>query len=103
LTAAAGPDIEVLGSPGLIQTLLAHDLVDRFSMIVYPVVVGSGKRLFGDGTVAGALELTDAKISPTGVIITTYRRAGDIRTGSFAFDEPTADEVARRRRLADDN
>jgi len=102
LKAGDGPELEVLGSPGLIQTLLAHDLVDEFAMIIYPVVVGSGKRLFGDGTVAGALELADSKITPSGVIIATYRRAGDLPTGSFAFEEPTADEVARRERVAAD-
>lgn len=97
-----GPQLEVLGSPGLIQTLLAHDLVDEFALIIYPVVVGSGKRLFGDGTIAGALELTDSTISPSGVIIATYRRAGDLATGSFAFEEPTAEEVARRERVTAD-
>jgi dihydrofolate reductase len=102
LKASDGPQLEVLGSPGLIQMLLAHDLVDEFGLMVYPVVVGSGKRLFGDGTVAGALELADSKITPSGVIIATYRRAGDLQTGSFAFEEPTADEVARRDRVAAD-
>jgi dihydrofolate reductase len=100
LKAGDGPELEVLGSPGLIQTLLAHDLVDEFAMIIYPVVVGPGKRLFGDGTVGGALRLTDSTISPSGVIIATYERAGDLPTGSFAFEEPTAEEVARRERLA---
>lgn len=102
LKASDGPQLEVLGSPGLIQTLLAHDLVDEFGLIIYPVVVGAGKRLFGDGTVAGALELADSIITPSGVIIATYRRAGDLQTGSFAFEEPTADEVARRERVAAD-
>jgi dihydrofolate reductase len=102
LKASDGPQLEVLGSPGLIQTLLAHDLVDEFGLMVYPVVVGSGKHLFGDGTVAGALDLADSKITPSGVIIATYRRAGDLQTGSFAFEEPTADEVARRERVAAD-
>lgn len=95
-----GPQLEVLGSAGLIQTLLAHELVDEFSLITYPVVVGAGKRLFGDGTVPGALELADAKISPSGTIIATYRRAGELRTGSFALDEPSADELARREAVA---
>ena len=102
LKASDGPQLEVLGSPGLIQTLLAHDLVDEFGLMIYPVVVGAGKRLFGDGTVAGALELADSKITPSGVIIATYRRAGDLQTGSFAFEEPTTDEVARRDRVAAD-
>lgn len=100
LKAGDGPRLEVLGSAGLIQTLLAHDLVDEFALITYPVVVGSGKRLFGDGTVPGALELVDATISPSGVIIATYRRAGELQTGSFALDEPSADELARREEVA---
>lgn len=100
LKAADGPQLEVLGSPGLIQTLLAHDLVDEFTMLIYPVVVGPGKRLFGDGTVGGALELTDATVSPSGVIVATYRRAGDLSTGSFAFEEPTEEEITRRERIA---
>lgn len=100
LKASDGPDIEVIGSPGLIQTLLTHDLVDEFAMIIFPLVVGSGKRLFGDGTLGGALKLTDSRISPSGVIMATYGRDGDISTGSFALDEPTADETARRDQLA---
>jgi dihydrofolate reductase len=100
LKAGDGPQLEVLGSAGLIQTLLAHDLVDEFGLIIYPVVVGQGKRLFGGGTIGGALQLTDSKISPSGVIIATYERAGDVRTGSFAFEEPTEQEVARRERVS---
>lgn len=100
LKAQDGPQLEVLGSAGLIQTLLANDLVDEFALITYPVVVGSGKRLFGEGTMAGALELADAKISPSGVIIATYRRAGELQTGSFALEDPSADELARRGEVA---
>jgi dihydrofolate reductase len=100
LKAADGPQLEVLGSAGLIQTLLAHDLVDELSLLIYPVVVGSGKRLFGDGARPGALELTAATITPSGVIISTYRRAGALATGSFALAAPSDDEVARRERVA---
>lgn len=91
-----GPELQVHGSSDLIQTLLAHDLIDALRIKTYPVVVGPGKRLFGDGTVPAAFELTDAKISPSGVVIGTYRRSGDVETGSFALEEPTEAEKQRR-------
>lgn len=95
-----GPALVVHGSAGLIQSLLAHDLVDEIRVWTFPVTVGPGKRLFGDGTQAVAFRAVDSTVSGTGVVITTYRRAGDIDRGSFAFETPTDDEVARRRRLA---
>jgi dihydrofolate reductase len=95
-----GPEVQVHGSPGLIQTLLQHDLIDEFRMWIFPLVIGTGKRAFGDGTIPAALKLVDSKVSKTGVTINTYRRAGDIDTGSFEFDEPTDAELERRRRLA---
>jgi hypothetical protein len=64
------------------------------------VVLGTGKRLFGDGTIPLALKLVDSKVSKTGVTINTYERAGDIDIGSFEFDEPTEAEIERRKRLA---
>ncbi len=100
LKATDGPDLEVAGSPGLAQTLLAHDLVDAITLVTYPVVVGAGKRLFGEGTRPAAFELTGSTTTPSGVTVATFRRAGDIATGSFALDEPTEDEVARRERIA---
>jgi dihydrofolate reductase len=96
-----GPEIQVHGSPGLIQTLLEHDLIDEFRLWIFPVVIGTGKRFFGEGTVPASLRLVDSKASKTGVTINTYERAGDIDTGSFEFDEPTAAEIERRKRLAD--
>ena len=95
-----GPEIQVHGSPGLIQTLLEHDLIDEFRMWIFPVVIGTGKRFFGDGTIAAGLMLVDSKVSTTGVTINTYERAGDIARGSFEFDEPTEAEIERRQRLA---
>jgi dihydrofolate reductase len=95
-----GPEIQVHGSPGLIQTLLEHDLIDEYRMWIFPVVIGTGKRFFGEGTTPGALKLVESKVSKTGVTINTYERAGDVETGSFEFDEPTEAELARRRRLA---
>jgi dihydrofolate reductase len=84
-----GPELQVHGSANLIQTLLEHDLVDEFRLMIFPVVVGKGKRLFGDGTAPGGLKLTDSKTSTTGVVIATYQRAGEVPIGSFALDEPT--------------
>jgi dihydrofolate reductase len=95
-----GPEIQVHGSPGLIQTLLERDLVDEFRTWIFPVVVGTGKRLFGDGTMPAALTLVDSAVSTTGVTINTYRRAGDVEAGLMDFEEPTEAELERRRRLA---
>jgi dihydrofolate reductase len=95
-----GPEIQVHGSPGLIQTLLQHDLIDEFRIWIFPLVIGTGKRAFGDGTIPAALKLVDSKVSKTGVTINTYQRAGEIDTGSFEFDEPTEAELERRERLA---
>jgi dihydrofolate reductase len=94
-----GPEIQVHGSPGLIQTLLEHDLIDEYRLWVFPVALGSGKRFFGDGAIPRALERVDTQLSKTGVTISTYRRAGEIAPGSMEFDEPTAAEVERRLRL----
>jgi dihydrofolate reductase len=95
-----GPEIQVHGSPGLIQTLLEHDLIDEFRIWIFPVVIGSGKRFFGDGTIPAGLKLVDSQVSKTGVTINTYERAGEVSPGSFEFDEPTEAEMQRRERLA---
>jgi dihydrofolate reductase len=95
-----GPEIQVHGSPGLIQTLLQHDLIDEFRVWIFPLVLGTGKRPFGEGTIPAALKLVDSKVSKTGVTINTYERVGDIAVGSFEFDEPTEAEIERRKRLA---
>jgi dihydrofolate reductase len=79
-----GPELQVHGSGNLIQTLIRHNLVDRYRLWVFPVVIGSGKRLFSDGTIPSALRLVDSKVSSTGVVIGTYEPAGEIVTGSFA-------------------
>ena len=81
-----GPELQVHGSGNLIQTLLRHDLVDEYRLWVFPLVVGSGKRLFADGTIPSALKLVDSTVSTTGVVIGTYEPAGEIVTGSFALD-----------------
>ena len=81
-----GPELQVHGSGNLIQTLLRHNLVDEYRLWVFPVVIGSGKRLFSDGTIPSALGLVDSTVSTTGVVIGTYEPAGEIVTGSFAQD-----------------
>jgi dihydrofolate reductase len=94
-----GPEIQVHGSPGLIQTLLRHDLIDEYRLWTFPLVLGSGKRFFGDGAVPAALKLVDSATTDTGVTVNVYARAGAIEPGSFEFDEPTEAELERRRRL----
>ena len=81
-----GPELQVHGSGNLIQTLLRHRLVDEYRLWVFPLVIGSGKRLFSDGTIPSGLKLVDSKVSTTGVVIGTYEPAGEIVTGSFAPD-----------------
>lgn len=78
-----GPDLKVWGSSKLVQTLLQHDLVDELWLKTFPITLGSGKRLFAEGTIPAAFKLTDSKVSPSGVIIANYERAGEVKTGSF--------------------
>jgi dihydrofolate reductase len=80
---APGPDLQVHGSSNLIQTLLKNDLVDELWLKTFPVTLGSGKRLFGEGTIPAAFSLTDSKVSQSEVIIANYKRDGAIKTGSF--------------------
>ena len=82
-----GGEIQVTGSGDLIQTLIRHDLVDEYRLMVFPVLLGSGKRLFGEGTMPAALELADTTTSGSGVAIHTYRRAGALQHGSFALEQ----------------
>jgi dihydrofolate reductase len=86
LKAEDGPELQVHGSANLIQTLLAHNLVDQFRLWVFPVVIGSGKRLFADGTVPSGLRLVDHKVSTTGVVMGTWEPAGEIVTGTFGAE-----------------
>lgn len=78
-----GPDLHVWGSGDLIQTLIKHDLVDVFWLMIYPITLGSGKRLFGDGTIPAAFKVTESTVAPNGIIVVNYERAGSITTGSF--------------------
>ena len=78
-----GPDLQVHGSGNLIQTLLKHDLVDEFWLKIFPITLGTGKRLFAEGTIPAAFTLHESKASPNGVIVASYKRAGEVKTGSF--------------------
>jgi dihydrofolate reductase len=71
-----GRDLHVIGSPGLVQTLIRHDLVDEFQLMIDPLVVGGGKRLFGDDGAFRPLRLVDSPVTSTGAIIVTYAAAG---------------------------
>lgn len=78
-----GPDLHVWGSGNLLQTLLKHDLVDTFWLMIYPLTLGCGKRLFADGTIPLAFKVTESAVTPTGVVIVNYERAGAIASGSL--------------------
>lgn len=83
LKAQDGPELQVHGSANLIQTLLKHDLVDELWLKIFPVTIGSGKRLFAEGTIPASFKLLESQTTPSGVIVASYRRAGEIKTGSF--------------------
>ena len=79
-----GPELQVHGSADLLQTLLRHNLIDRYRLLVYPVVVGSGKRLFEEGVAPGSFKLVSSSVSPSGVVNGVSAPAGEVVTGSFA-------------------
>ena len=97
-----GPELQVHGSSNLIQTLLEHDLIDELRLKTFPITLGTGKRLFGEGTIPAAFKLVESKTSTTGVIAATYDRAGKVKTGSFALEIPSEAELARRKRLKEE-
>jgi dihydrofolate reductase len=96
-----GPEIQVQGSGDLVQTLLSEDLVDGLRLLLYPIVLGRGKRLFADGTIPRAFKLVESATSPSGVVMARYERSGDVTLGSFVPEEFAA-EIEERDRLGDD-
>jgi dihydrofolate reductase len=94
-----GPVLVAQGSSELLQTLLAADLVDELRLMIFPVVLGQGKRLFGTGTLPGAFKLTRSSTSASGVLIATYARAGAVPLGSFALEQPNEAELKRRKEM----
>jgi dihydrofolate reductase len=102
LKAQPGPDLQMIGSGNLIQTLQAASLIDEYNVWTFPVVLGRGKRLFGEAARPSALRLVRSQVSATGVVMSTYVPAGDIQPGSFASTEPSEKELARRTKMADE-
>ena len=80
---SAGPDIQVWGSSKVVQVLLKNDLVDKLRLKIYPLILGEGKKLFDNGTIPTAFTLTDSLVTPSGVILANYKRAGEVRTGTM--------------------
>jgi len=99
LKARPGADLQVIGSGNLIQTLQAASLIDEYNVWTFPVVLGRGKRLFGESARPSALRLIRSRISTKGVVMSTYIPGGDIRPGSFPSAEPSEKELLRRRRM----
>ena len=83
LKSSEGSDIQVHGSSQLIQLLLKNDLVDELWLKTFPLTLGGGKKLFGDGTIPAAFTLTDSLVTSNGVIFANYKRAGKVRTGTI--------------------
>jgi len=94
-----GPNLVTQGSTELVHALLANDLVDAMSIFTVPVVLGGGKKLFADGSAPHAFKLTRSRVSPHGLIVSHYERAGAIKIGDTALDAPSDREVARRERM----
>ena len=92
-----GPDLIVQGSSDFLQTLWQHGLVDEFSVLIFPVVLGKGKRLFGNGTTPSGLKLIKSRSFPTGVIVANYRADGAVKIGDFQLAEPAEAELERRQ------
>jgi dihydrofolate reductase len=94
-----GPELLVQGSSGLLQTLWKSGLVDEFSVLIFPVVLGNGKRVFGDGVIPVGLKLVKSQSFPTGVIVANYKPDGTVKTGDFQLAQPSEAELERRRNL----
>ncbi|WP_027145746.1 dihydrofolate reductase family protein [Mesorhizobium sp. WSM3626] len=92
-----GPDLLIQGSGNLIQTLLANELIDEIRLMTFPLLLGKGKRLFGDAAMPAAFKLVKSQASTTGVIMATYERAGEIEVGSFVTGKPSDAELERRK------
>jgi dihydrofolate reductase len=91
LKGQTGGELQVHGSGNLVQTLIDHDLIDEYRLLWFPMYLGRGKRLFGDGRIPGALRLTGVRESGTGVVMTTYEPDGPVRLGSFTDADVDSD------------
>jgi dihydrofolate reductase len=101
LKGESGNELQVHGSGELIQTLLTHHLIDELRLWIFPVLLGTGKRLFANGTTPVRLKLVETKTSSTGVVLQVHQSAGKVDYGSFALEQPTEAEIERRRKMAD--
>ena len=99
LKAQSGPELQIIGSSNLIQTLQAASLIDEYNVWTFPVVLGRGKRLFSETAKPSALRLVRSQVSDTGVVMSTYVPSGDIQPGSFPSSEPSEKELARRKMM----
>lgn len=99
LKASDGPDLLTQGSSELLQTLFAHDLVDELRTLTFPVLLGRGKRLFGDAALPSTFKLLKSVSTPNGIVISTYQRGGEVKIGSFMLADPTPAELERRKNL----
>lgn len=97
-----GPDLLTQGSAMLVRSLLAAGLVDELFLLVFPVVLGKGKRWFGEGSKPGEWTMVDSLSSTTGLVISRYRPKGPVRTGSFAQDDPSETEIERREKMKEE-
>jgi dihydrofolate reductase len=101
LKRGGGPDLIVQGSSTLYPQLLAAGLIDRLVLMTFPLVLGTGKRLFGEGTFPRSMRMVDHEATPGGAVIAAYEPAGEVEPGSFPTIEPTPEELGRRRRIAE--
>lgn len=100
LKSRSGPDLQIIGSGNLIQSLQAASLIDEYNVWTFPVVLGRGKRLFGETARPSALRLVRSQVSTSGVVMSTYEPNGEIQPGSFATTEPGEKELARRNQMS---
>lgn len=94
-----GPGLVIQGSSTLYPQLLRAGLIDRLILMTFPVVLGEGKRLFGEGTSPGTMRMSDHRVTKVGTVIATYEPAGEVATGTFATKEPSQAELDRREKV----
>lgn len=99
LKSGDGPDLLIQGSSRLYPALLGARLIDRLFLVTMPVILGRGKRLFPEDAAPAGLRLVDHRIASTGAVVTVYEQDGEVRTGSFASEDPSAAELARRGKV----
>lgn len=94
-----GPDLLTQGSTEFLKALFANGLVDEINVSIFPVLLGKGKRLFGDGSMPSGLKLVSSTTSPSGIVITKYAPDGEVQIGDFSYETPSEAEVERRKNL----